>query len=181
MLHLVPTLRFAREDKIYAAICLSLTDSVLDRRPMFSEITKDGIRWLDGTTLRANVIFCCTGFRSSLDHLAPLMLRHEGGGIAVAGLWRQVTKVQRVHLGDLGATAPPHRPSAPIARVEPPHRSSPHFLPNIVPAWRIATSVGVIILRRISPVSQSTRRAADHHRLGQRMTLRRLLVTEYGY
>ena len=43
--------------------------------PMFSEITEDGVRWEDGTPMRADVILWCTGFRSSLDHLAPLMLR----------------------------------------------------------------------------------------------------------
>ena len=46
---------------------------VLERLPMFSEITEDGVRWADGATiLGADVILWCTGFRSSLDHLAPL-------------------------------------------------------------------------------------------------------------
>jgi NAD(P)H-nitrite reductase large subunit len=36
---------------------------------MFSEILEDGVRWSDGTVLRADVILWCTGFRSSLDHL----------------------------------------------------------------------------------------------------------------
>jgi hypothetical protein len=39
---------------------------------MFSEIVEDGVLWSDGTVLRADVILWCTGFRSSLDHLAPL-------------------------------------------------------------------------------------------------------------
>src|SRR3712207_5636348 len=43
---------------------------VLDRLPMFSEILEDGVRWSDGTVVRADVILWCTGFRSSLDHLA---------------------------------------------------------------------------------------------------------------
>ena len=42
---------------------------------MFSEILPDGVRWADGTEQRADVILWCTGFRSSLDHLAPLLLR----------------------------------------------------------------------------------------------------------
>jgi cation diffusion facilitator CzcD-associated flavoprotein CzcO len=54
---------------------------VLNRPPMFSEILEDGVRWSDGTVLRADVILWCTGFRSSLDHLAPLLLREPGGGI----------------------------------------------------------------------------------------------------
>jgi hypothetical protein len=49
---------------------------------MFGEITEDGVRWPDGITFRADVILWCTGFRSSLDHLAPLMLREAGGGIS---------------------------------------------------------------------------------------------------
>lgn len=45
---------------------------VLKRLPMFSDITEDGVRWPDGTVLQADVILWCTGFRSALDHLAPL-------------------------------------------------------------------------------------------------------------
>src|SRR5215207_8902006 len=39
---------------------------------MFSEILEDGVRWSDGTVLRADVILWCTRFRSALDHLEPL-------------------------------------------------------------------------------------------------------------
>ncbi|HMQ34986.1 MAG TPA: NAD(P)-binding domain-containing protein [Chloroflexaceae bacterium] len=79
---------------------------VLNRLPMFSEIVEDGVRWEDGTTRRADVILWCTGFRSSLDHLAPLMLREEGGGITMAGrLATQVAKEPRVHLVGYGPSA----------------------------------------------------------------------------
>jgi cation diffusion facilitator CzcD-associated flavoprotein CzcO len=79
---------------------------VLNRRPMFSEITEDGVRWPDGTTLRADVILWCTGFRSSLDHLAPLMLREPNGGIVMTGrLATQVAKDPRVHLVGYGPSA----------------------------------------------------------------------------
>jgi flavin-binding monooxygenase-like protein len=44
---------------------------VLKRLPMFSEILENGVRWADGSVVRADVILWCTGFRSSLDHLAP--------------------------------------------------------------------------------------------------------------
>jgi hypothetical protein len=72
---------------------------VLNRLPMFSEILENGIRWPDGTVVRADVILWCTGSRSSLDHLAPLMLREPGGGITMAGrLVTQVAKDPRVHL-----------------------------------------------------------------------------------
>ena len=79
---------------------------VLERLPMFSEILEDGIRWEDGTELRADVILWCTGFRSSLDHLAPLMLRELEGGITMAGrLATQVAKDPRVHLVGYGPSA----------------------------------------------------------------------------
>jgi hypothetical protein len=79
---------------------------VLDRLPMFSEILEDGVRWSDGTYLRADVILWCTGFRSSLDHLAPLMLREPGGGITMTGkLATRVAKDPRVHLVGYGPSA----------------------------------------------------------------------------
>src|SRR5690606_17284173 len=78
----------------------------LERRPMFSEITETGIRWADGTEERADVILWCTGFRSSLDHLAPLMLREPSGGIRMGGrLATQVVKEPRVHLVGYGPSA----------------------------------------------------------------------------
>lgn len=79
---------------------------VLERRPMFSEITEDGVRWADGTSLRAEVILWCTGFRSSLDHLAPLLLREPHGGITMTGrLATQVAKDPRIHLVGYGPSA----------------------------------------------------------------------------
>jgi thioredoxin reductase len=79
---------------------------VLERKPMFSEITEDGVRWADGTAERADVILWCTGFRSSLDHLAPLMLREPDGGIVMTGrLATQVAKNPAVHLVGYGPSA----------------------------------------------------------------------------
>src|SRR5690606_7476879 len=79
---------------------------VLNRRPMFSEITPSGVRWPDGRTLRVDVILWCTGFRSSLDHLMPLMLRESTGGITMAGrLATQVAKDPRIHLVGYGPSA----------------------------------------------------------------------------
>jgi len=79
---------------------------VLNRHPMFSEITTDGVRWDDGTTLHADVILWCTGFRSSLDHLAPLLLREADGGIVMTGrLATQVAKDPRIHLVGYGPSA----------------------------------------------------------------------------
>lgn len=79
---------------------------VLHRRPMFTEITEDGVRWADGTEIRADVILWCTGFRSALDHLAPLQLREESGGIVMTGrLATQVAKDPRIHLVGYGPSA----------------------------------------------------------------------------
>jgi len=78
----------------------------LERLPMFAEITEDGVRWADGREVRADVILWCTGFRSSLDHLAPLMLREPGGGITMTGrLATQVARDPRIHLVGYGPSA----------------------------------------------------------------------------
>ena len=77
-----------------------------NRLPMFSEILEDGVRWHDGTVLRADVILWRTGFRSSLDHLASLMLREPSGGITMSGkLATQVAKDPRIHLVGYGPSA----------------------------------------------------------------------------
>ena len=79
---------------------------VLKRQPMFSEITPTGVRWPDGREEVVDVILWCTGFRSSLDHLAPLLLREESGGITMTGrLATQVAKDPRVHLVGYGPSA----------------------------------------------------------------------------
>jgi cation diffusion facilitator CzcD-associated flavoprotein CzcO len=79
---------------------------VLVRQPMFSEITPGGVRWPDGRTLAVDVILWCTGFRSSLDHLAPLLLREPGEGITMTGrLATQVAKDPRIHLVGYGPSA----------------------------------------------------------------------------
>ena len=79
---------------------------VLVRRPMFAEIIENGVRWTDGTETDADVILWCTGFRSSLDHLAPLQLREDSGGIIMTGrLTTQVEKDPRIHLVGYGPSA----------------------------------------------------------------------------
>ncbi len=78
----------------------------LKRLPMFSDIVEDGVRWPDGTVVHADVILWCTGFRSALDHLAPLQLREPDGGIVMTGrLATQVAKDPRVHLVGYGPSA----------------------------------------------------------------------------
>lgn len=91
---------------ITPAIEHMLHSGVLDRRPMFVEITETGVRWEDGTTLDADVIFWNTGFRHTLDHLAPLELINDKGGIEMTGrLATQVAKDPRIHLTGYGPSA----------------------------------------------------------------------------
>jgi len=79
---------------------------VLERWPMFDEIVEDGVRWSDGRFQRADVILWNTGFRSSLDHLAPLALAGPEGGIAMSGrLTTQVAADARIHLVGYGPSA----------------------------------------------------------------------------
>ncbi|OZE87544.1 pyridine nucleotide-disulfide oxidoreductase [Rhodococcus sp. 15-649-2-2] len=78
----------------------------LERRPMFSRITADSVVWDDGSSQRADVILWATGFRSALDHLAPLRLRGHGGGIVMDGrLATRVAANHRVHLLGYGPSA----------------------------------------------------------------------------
>jgi cation diffusion facilitator CzcD-associated flavoprotein CzcO len=91
---------------VTAAIEAMRARGVLTCLPMFSEIIEDGVRWEDGSELRADVIVWCTGFRSSLDHLAPLLLREASGGITMMGrLATQVAKDPCVHLVGYGPSA----------------------------------------------------------------------------
>lgn len=79
---------------------------VLNPRPMFDRITETGLLWADGTHEAVDVILWATGFRSALDHLAPLNLREQNGGIIMAGrLATQVAKEPRVHLAGYGPSA----------------------------------------------------------------------------
>lgn len=79
---------------------------VLNRLPMFSEITSTGVRWADGQERAVDTILWCTGFQSALDHLAPLNLREQSGGIIMTGrLATQVAKDPRIHLVGYGPSA----------------------------------------------------------------------------
>lgn len=79
---------------------------VLRRRPMFDHIEPKGVRWADGNFQAAQVILWATGFRSALDHLAPLRLRGPGGGITMTGgLATQVAVDPRIHLIGYGPSA----------------------------------------------------------------------------
>ncbi|QNL51827.1 NAD(P)/FAD-dependent oxidoreductase [Olivibacter sp. SDN3] len=79
---------------------------VLKRFPMFSEITKNGVKWEDGRGVRADVILWNTGFRSALAHLDPVLPREESGGILMTGrLATMVAKEPRIHLVGYGPSA----------------------------------------------------------------------------
>ncbi|TDS51263.1 NAD(P)-binding domain-containing protein [Myroides indicus] len=91
---------------ITPAIKEMLDKGILERKPMFDEIIETGVRWADGTTLKADVIFWNTGFRHSLDHLKSLKLTNEKGGIEMTGkLATQVAKDPRIHLTGYGPSA----------------------------------------------------------------------------
>ncbi|WP_433728186.1 NAD(P)-binding domain-containing protein [Nocardia sp. CA-129566] len=90
------------DDRLRAA----QTRGALTRRPMFASIEPHGVRWADGSFQQADVILWATGFRSSLDHLAPLRLRGPGGGITMTGrLATQVAVDPRIHLIGYGPSA----------------------------------------------------------------------------
>lgn len=79
---------------------------VLARRPMFSEVLENGVKWADGTVQQAGVILWCTGFRHTLNHLEPLGLQEPSGGIRMTGrLATQVAADPRVHLVGYGPSA----------------------------------------------------------------------------
>ncbi len=80
-----------------------IESGVLIAREMFTEITEDGVRFADGTEVRADAILWATGFRASLDHLSPLRLREPGGGIVLSGT--TVVKDPRVQLVGYGPSA----------------------------------------------------------------------------
>jgi len=73
------------------------------RLPMFDRITPEGVAWDDGRFVPADVILWCTGWRASLDHLAPLRLREPGGGIRMDGT--RVVAEPRLHLVGYGPSA----------------------------------------------------------------------------
>jgi len=90
------------DDRIRAA----RARGVLDWHPIFARIEPGGVRWADDTFQPADVILWATGFRSALDHLAPLRLRGPGGGITMTGrLATQVAADPRIHLLGYGPSA----------------------------------------------------------------------------
>lgn len=81
----------------------ALEAGALRRWPMFERITPGGVVWPGGRYEEADVIVWATGFRSALDHLAPLRLREPGGGIKVDGI--RAVREPRLHLVGYGPSA----------------------------------------------------------------------------
>lgn len=95
---------------------LGITAGILAARPMFSRITPEGVAWSSAEAddlpagwvggpelVEARTLLWCTGFRASLDHLAPLGLRGTGGGIVMDGT--QVVADPRIQLVGYGPSA----------------------------------------------------------------------------
>lgn len=88
---------------ITPAIEEMLNNGIMDRLPMFTEITANGVRWEDGQEMKADVIFWNTGFKQNIDHLKELNLVSEKGGVVMAGkAATQVQKDPRIHLTGYG-------------------------------------------------------------------------------
>ncbi len=77
------------------------------RRPLFSSIEPDGVRWGDGSFENVDVILWATGFRPAITHLAPLKLRSPHGGIQLDRAGRGTTAVAdpRIQLVGYGPSA----------------------------------------------------------------------------
>jgi thioredoxin reductase len=88
-----------------------------DRRPMFSAIEPDGVRWDGGAFEPADVILWATGFRPAIAHLAPLHLRSPLGGIQLHGTTAVADpRVQMVGYGPSASTIGANRAGRTAAR-----------------------------------------------------------------
>lgn len=87
----------------------AMDSGVLYRLPMFSRIEPDGVVWDPELVppapefLSADVILWATGYRASLDHLAPMKLRTRDGGFVMDG--PEVVPDPRIQLVGYGESA----------------------------------------------------------------------------
>lgn len=112
-------------------------------------------RWPAGQTLRTDVTLWCTGFRSALGLLTPLMLREPGGGIILDGrLATRVQKYPRVHMVGYGPSASairaaaPRRTSLSLRWAFPEHGPQPHIQPICVSAQQSPVSGSAAFVRK---------------------------------
>ncbi|MBX3132916.1 MAG: NAD(P)-binding domain-containing protein [Gemmatimonadaceae bacterium] len=59
---------------------------LLEARPLFTQLTANGVQWPDGSSSAVDAIILATGFRPALDHLAPLATPNERGRLEMDGL-----------------------------------------------------------------------------------------------
>ncbi|MET0870771.1 MAG: NAD(P)-binding domain-containing protein [Paeniglutamicibacter terrestris] len=82
-----------------------IDSGVLVSRGGIKSLADHAVTFTDGTTENIDVILWATGFRASLDHLAPLGLREAGGGIFMAEDSVSVSKVPGLFMVGYGASA----------------------------------------------------------------------------
>lgn len=58
---------------------------VLVPHPPLARLNRDGVAWADGTEQHADAVIWCTGYRPSLQHLAPLDVLDAEGRVATDG------------------------------------------------------------------------------------------------
>ncbi|GAA1283461.1 FAD-dependent oxidoreductase [Brachybacterium alimentarium] len=76
---------------------------ILERRPMFTRLTPQGVVEADGTLTELDTLLWATGFRHELRHLRPLGLRSDLGGIRIDGT--AAAADPRIHLLGYGPSA----------------------------------------------------------------------------
>ncbi|MEE1928799.1 ArsO family NAD(P)H-dependent flavin-containing monooxygenase [Streptomyces sp. TRM 70351] len=94
----------------------------LHAKPMFAQLSADGVRWDDGSQSDAEAIVWCTGFRPALAHLSPLNLRRARGHILTDGT--RALGEPRLHLLGYGDWTGPA--SATLIGVGRPARDAAH-------------------------------------------------------
>ena len=80
-----------------------IEDGILVSRGPLARFTPTGAVFADGTAAEADAVLWATGFRASLDHLAPLQLREPGGGIRMDG--PRVVKLPQLFLVGYGESS----------------------------------------------------------------------------
>jgi cation diffusion facilitator CzcD-associated flavoprotein CzcO len=82
-----------------------IESGVLVSRGRLERITAGGVVFADGSAEPVDAILWATGFRASLDHLAPLHLREPGGGVLMGKDGVTVVRRPGLFLVGYGASA----------------------------------------------------------------------------
>lgn len=82
-----------------------IESGVLISRGKIDSFGERSVRFADGSVEEIDVVLWATGFRASLDHLAPLNLREPGGGILMGTDSVSVAKVPGLFMVGYGASA----------------------------------------------------------------------------